>query len=285
MLLRSSLRDGFTSFDAIPRCVLNRKRPIPCRGAVKGAVDRSEGNQAEGSAGIVTCRHQESKCQSLPLWASSDCFMVQFFEPASDSPRKRQRLEVEEPCDEIHDEPEERHTDAMPGFYEHEEIILQTGEDRNEDDQAEHTSEPMEKPKERVRPPVSAPSRPSSSSAKLEGVIQRPKPKPLTKERSKSDVGPRPVLSFDARSDKTVHVCPICSRTLATDNHGLNAHIDFCLSRGAIEEARAQTTSTHSNTPGNKAAMKPSSVTASDWGFLMSQKGMEPKSKGGRTKK
>ncbi|KAI9067404.1 DNA/RNA polymerase [Trametes sanguinea] len=33
--------------------------------------------------------------------------------------------------------------------------------------------------------------------------------------------------------------CPICSRMLETDNDGLNAHIDFCLSKQAIREAQA----------------------------------------------
>ncbi|PFH53760.1 hypothetical protein AMATHDRAFT_991 [Amanita thiersii Skay4041] len=34
--------------------------------------------------------------------------------------------------------------------------------------------------------------------------------------------------------------CPICGRTLMTDNQGLNAHVDFCLSRTAIREAQAE---------------------------------------------
>ena len=33
------------------------------------------------------------------------------------------------------------------------------------------------------------------------------------------------------------HICPICSKTLRTDNAGLNAHVDYCLSRAAIFEA------------------------------------------------
>ncbi|CDO69221.1 hypothetical protein BN946_scf185042.g123 [Trametes cinnabarina] len=33
--------------------------------------------------------------------------------------------------------------------------------------------------------------------------------------------------------------CPICSRLLETDNDGLNAHVDFCLSKQAIKEAQA----------------------------------------------
>ncbi|EJD02943.1 DNA/RNA polymerase [Fomitiporia mediterranea MF3/22] len=39
-------------------------------------------------------------------------------------------------------------------------------------------------------------------------------------------------------------MCPICSRELETDNSGLNAHIDFCLSRRAIMEASAAAVST-----------------------------------------
>jgi len=39
--------------------------------------------------------------------------------------------------------------------------------------------------------------------------------------------------------DKTEQQCPVCSRTFITDNQGLNEHIDFCLSRDAIREARS----------------------------------------------
>ncbi|KAF9793195.1 hypothetical protein BJ322DRAFT_997410 [Thelephora terrestris] len=38
---------------------------------------------------------------------------------------------------------------------------------------------------------------------------------------------------------KTEQSCPVCSRTLMTDNRGLNEHIDFCLSRDAIRAARS----------------------------------------------
>jgi DNA polymerase kappa len=34
--------------------------------------------------------------------------------------------------------------------------------------------------------------------------------------------------------------CPICGKFLKTDNTGLNAHIDFCLSRKAIREAQTE---------------------------------------------
>lgn len=42
---------------------------------------------------------------------------------------------------------------------------------------------------------------------------------------------------------KTIQVCPICSRAFEVDNTGLNAHIDYCLSRGAILEATSATSS------------------------------------------
>ncbi|KAI5123920.1 hypothetical protein M0805_006338 [Coniferiporia weirii] len=72
--------------------------------------------------------------------------------------------------------------------------------------------------------PFLKPSAPSSSSRRGNSVqpsTSRPTEK-ATKERE---------------HEHEVLVCPICSRELETDNTGLNAHIDFCLSRGAIIEA------------------------------------------------
>jgi DNA polymerase kappa len=41
------------------------------------------------------------------------------------------------------------------------------------------------------------------------------------------------------RQPEETHDCPICLRTLETDNQGLNAHIDWCLSKGLIKDAQA----------------------------------------------
>lgn len=38
--------------------------------------------------------------------------------------------------------------------------------------------------------------------------------------------------------------CPICGKLLETDNKGLNAHIDFCLSRNVIMEAQTNAQNT-----------------------------------------
>lgn len=51
------------------------------------------------------------------------------------------------------------------------------------------------------------------------------------------------------------HVCPVCSKSLQTDNAGLNAHVDYCLSRAAIFEATASSSTKH--TPPSKAKLKP----------------------------
>ena len=54
------------------------------------------------------------------------------------------------------------------------------------------------------------------------------------------------------------HTCPICSKTLRTDNAGLNAHVDYCLSRAAIFEASSSSRTMQK--PLSKA--KPNPVTS-----------------------
>lgn len=36
-----------------------------------------------------------------------------------------------------------------------------------------------------------------------------------------------------------MQTCPICGKSMRTDNQGLNAHIDFCLSKEAIRDAQS----------------------------------------------
>ena len=44
----------------------------------------------------------------------------------------------------------------------------------------------------------------------------------------------------DMEVDTEMLECPICGKRMKTDNQGLNAHIDFCLSRDAILNAQVQ---------------------------------------------
>ena len=57
------------------------------------------------------------------------------------------------------------------------------------------------------------------------------------------------------------HTCPICNKTLETDNDGLNSHVDFCLSRGAIMQAQVEASkSTNTTQPAQyKGWPKPTS--------------------------
>jgi hypothetical protein len=69
----------------------------------------------------------------------------------------------------------------------------------------------------------------------------KPAPESSKGKRKASDTigdGNELVQGSSKRSNEQ-HVCPICSKTLQTDNAGLNAHVDWCLSRSAILEASA----------------------------------------------
>jgi len=167
--------------------------------------------------------------------------------------------------------------DAMPGYYEHEEPIhniLMDGE--SEDDQAEELVT-QNLPKERIRPPTSAKAR--SSSMKLEdssSEIYRFEPKPLRRNRSKSDVGhqsdqPRYDISLERKAQMS-QMCPICSRLLMADNQGLNAHIDFCLSRNAIREARDESIGSSAGKVSTTVNLSSGTPVGGGWEFLMSKK-------------
>lgn len=75
--------------------------------------------------------------------------------------------------------------------------------------------------------------------------------RPLTKRKRQPQVahgdddssGTGAVARVTTNKSNEQHVCPICAKTLQTDNAGLNAHIDWCLSRSAILEASASASS------------------------------------------
>ncbi|KAG2359987.1 hypothetical protein BDR07DRAFT_175802 [Suillus spraguei] len=153
----------------------------------------------------------------------------QFFEPASSSPRKRPRLASN--TEDYNDEEDDAGDDyeSMPGFYEEEENAEGQSFDAPDDEEQTHISHDLNPPRHerRTRPPVSAPG-PSRT---------RPSDSPFSATTSKP---------MSARQgDRVRHQdCPICGKLLETDNKGLNAHIDFCLSRNVIMEAQTEAQST-----------------------------------------
>jgi len=178
------------------------------------------------------------------------------------SPQKRRKLadDIEQPADppvmELDQtEPEE----AMPGFYEHDEAdeVLDMvadnaeGEDHPLQIHATDTAVVQTKP----RPPVSAPARTSSSrqqnakastssgsrlaveSRTTTSIIRASEAASRSQSAEPSIKAP---LETGTTRTGTLLQCPICMKTLETDNQGLNAHIDFCLSRGAIMAAQTK---------------------------------------------
>ncbi|KAG8926671.1 hypothetical protein FRC01_008524 [Tulasnella sp. 417] len=85
--------------------------------------------------------------------------------------------------------------------------------------------------------------------------------------RSSSYLNPKPTTPTKPQSV----VCPICNRSLETDNAGLNSHIDFCLSRGIIKQASAE---------GDKAPVTPKKKSGQGNAKSAPLKGKGPKGGG-----
>ena len=127
--------------------------------------------------------------------------------------------------------------DSMPGFYEEEEL-----ESENLEHDVDHTVEGADDPLSKMY------SKPRSSISDQRRLAANSKD---TSEASGSSLaGQERVVTMAEH-----HTCPICSKQLETDNQGLNAHIDFCLSKGAILEAHAE-----ANSP-KKPGRKPESTS------------------------
>lgn len=145
--------------------------------------------------------------------------------------------------------------ESMPGFHEHDERDLDPSQhDEDEDDRPRVTGQGvaaserlgMDMPKLKPRPPVSAPARsfPNANDASAPdrgtGTSTATRvAKPVSTSNAASSPSLR-VRSSKPRISKEPLQCPVCDKTILTDNEGLNAHIDFCLSRNAIREAQAE---------------------------------------------
>lgn len=73
--------------------------------------------------------------------------------------------------------------------------------------------------------------------------VVRERARSSSSEPSSSSLATSNILADNPASvveDQQSLVCPICSKTMETDNRGLNEHIDFCLSRSTILAAQSQ---------------------------------------------
>ncbi|KAF5370584.1 hypothetical protein D9758_001826 [Tetrapyrgos nigripes] len=132
-------------------------------------------------------------------------------------------------------------------------------------DLAEAEAEMTEPDPHRPRPPTSAPV---ASSSK---VSIRSSEKPRSTIGISSSQQPQESHPEEAGG----YECPVCDTKLAeADNEKINAHIDFCLSRSAIQEAQREDTG---------GSPKPKSKGGWDW-FLEEQRTSNKKRKGKKHK-
>jgi len=118
----------------------------------------------------------------------------------------------------------------MPGFYGHDETIPDEDDDNDELENFEMltaTTHPT---------PTKAPNADINNAVSSDATVEV---KPyITGEAASSRADLEG--SSKVNTSKETHECPVCEKTLETDNKGLNSHIDFCLSRGVIWKAQAE---------------------------------------------
>ncbi|KIJ67784.1 hypothetical protein HYDPIDRAFT_107278 [Hydnomerulius pinastri MD-312] len=168
-----------------------------------------------------------------------------FFEASNSSPRKKAKLEVDNEQEAIEAGPHVEE-DSMPGFYEEEDHsdsdVLELGDDdldaqaQDKPRSSHHIKPRSHKPQSRTHAPTLLRGGPSSEGQGSSSGSR-------STSNSISTSGTEKPKSTAANSSSEQHACPVCGKQLATDNQGLNAHIDFCLSKGAIMEAQTEATS------------------------------------------
>lgn len=157
----------------------------------------------------------------------------QFFESASgeeNTPNKRVKLDQSNP--------DLNADDAMPNFHEDDDEGVAgdtsfAGHDGQFEDDDDVTDE-------------------------LQDMHHKPAPKSPIPHLNPSTAATPPKSRSRPPAQET-HDCPICGKTITADNQGFNAHVDFCLSRGAILEAQSQPSGENRKRGDTKPALKPKS--------------------------
>ncbi|TFK44337.1 hypothetical protein BDQ12DRAFT_694850 [Crucibulum laeve] len=138
-------------------------------------------------------------------------------------------------------EDQEVNDEAMPGFHEHDESEPFPSQDMDLEPEIEEIDDPYDNGSEQLPVASSSTVKPQSARA----ATNKPKEEIRRRPRSNTETGPSVTAVTKALPTSVTesHDCPICEKTLQTDNQGLNAHIDFCLSKGAIRDAQIEASS------------------------------------------
>ncbi|KAH8107995.1 IMS-domain-containing protein [Cristinia sonorae] len=178
-----------------------------------------------------------------------------FFESVdtrSSSPKKRRKLAADPD-----DEPslsQDGFEETMPGFHEHEDLAHELLDEHTDLDpptetiSGDITGGSLTKP-ERPSMPLSSPVSSSVTHNPNTAHSHITTSKPLSfndnhqSDKPVSTKGKEKAKDPPIDDERETQTCPICSKTMQMDNQGFNAHIDYCLSRGAIREAQAMASS------------------------------------------
>ncbi|KAG6813376.1 hypothetical protein H0H92_011642 [Tricholoma furcatifolium] len=184
-----------------------------------------------------------------------------FFGPLSEQSRSAKKVKTEHQASNLDLKDLVDSGDTMPGFHEldEEDHMLHIDVDDDCD------SEPIV-PAEDTRQSIVAPTAPSipggtNTDTTQDQALAPRSVIPSTKKPQSS----RPTALLDSRQSEIApietHSCPLCGKTLRVDNQGLNTHIDFCLSRGAIRQAHAEASNSTSPVKAQSFGLKPISKT------------------------
>jgi len=145
----------------------------------------------------------------------------------------------------------------MPGFHEHDETDDKMEDDDLEIDETIDLTELSDHVNSN-EPSASRPGRPPHSTGNAHASSSKPET-PTKRRRNSEAQSSRKAGQETPKSSliQETHECPICGKKLETDNHGLNTHVDFCLSRGAIMEAQVEAS--------RSKPIKPESKTFKGW--------------------
>ncbi|KAJ8696405.1 hypothetical protein PTI98_006279 [Pleurotus ostreatus] len=174
------------------------------------------------------------------LKASTSEGIKRFFglaqQATSGSKRKAYDIDEDEADNASVDQEHDNDDDVMPGFHEQDEADIDPSQHDVDDDEELQIIQPLAHT--RKRPPNSVPG---ISMSHPPALRSRSKSAGPSRSHGAAIAAPSTTISTPPET----HTCPICNEVLTTNNTGLNAHIDYCLSRDAIKQA--QGTSTKAN--------------------------------------
>jgi len=141
--------------------------------------------------------------------------------------------------------------ESMPGYHEYEEFDRKEISPQTEFDEDLFEIEPL---------PTLTFS--SHHVGQAESLLSMRSPKPKSRHLNETAMLEESQQSSTANKQDAAEnqTCPVCNKTFEIDNAGLNAHVDFCLSRGAIMTAQVEASKSGKLAHSQRQQLKPTSM-------------------------